>query len=179
MSMVKGGSSANLLVKGMATEWGRKLYGRTLLSNIAQSIYKDRDAIVKGLRDSVKQQARRATGREEGEGWRPGAPRRTGDTLGGGQGQERRGRAATPSAAPKLTPRALKRAHSLRACPLSPPPQRCAWVPPRPWSPSSTCPPPTLSSPSRSGWGGAGRGGGGRDGGKEAGGGRAAWGVGV
>jgi hypothetical protein len=56
MSVVKGGSSANLLVKGMSTEWGKKLYGRTLLANIAQSIYKDRDAIVKGLRDSVRQQ---------------------------------------------------------------------------------------------------------------------------
>ncbi|KIZ07565.1 hypothetical protein MNEG_0380 [Monoraphidium neglectum] len=58
MSVVKGGSSANLLVKGMATEWGRKLYARTLLSNIAGSIYKERDAILKGLRDSVRQQIR-------------------------------------------------------------------------------------------------------------------------
>jgi hypothetical protein len=58
MSVVKGGSSANLLVKGMATEWGRKLYARTLLSNIAGSIYKERDAILKGLRDSVRQQVR-------------------------------------------------------------------------------------------------------------------------
>lgn len=58
MSIVKGGTSANLLVKGMATEWGRKLYGRTLLSNIAQSIYKERDAVVKGLRDAVRQQLR-------------------------------------------------------------------------------------------------------------------------
>lgn len=58
MSIVKGGSSANLLVKGMSTEWGQKLYARTLLSNIAQSIYKDRDAIIKGLRDSVRQQLR-------------------------------------------------------------------------------------------------------------------------
>jgi hypothetical protein len=58
MSVVKGGSSANLLVKGMATEWGQKLYARTLLANIAGSIYKDRDAIIKGLRDSVRQQLR-------------------------------------------------------------------------------------------------------------------------
>lgn len=58
MSVVKGGSSANLLVKGMSTEWGRRLYARTLLSNIAQSLYKERDAIIKGLRDSVRQQVR-------------------------------------------------------------------------------------------------------------------------
>jgi hypothetical protein len=60
MSVVKGGSSANLLVRGMSTEWGQRLYARTLLSNVAQSIYKERDAIIRGLRDSVKQQARRA-----------------------------------------------------------------------------------------------------------------------
>ena len=58
MSIVKGGASANLLVKGMGTEWGRKLYGRTLLSNIATSIYSERDAVVKGLRDAVRQQLR-------------------------------------------------------------------------------------------------------------------------
>lgn len=58
MSVVKGGTSANLLVKGMATEWGRKLYGRVLLGNIAESIYKERDAVIKGLRDSVRQQLR-------------------------------------------------------------------------------------------------------------------------
>lgn len=58
MSVVKGGSSANLLVKGMATDWGRRLYSRTLLANVAQSIYKERDAIIKGLRDSVRQQMR-------------------------------------------------------------------------------------------------------------------------
>ena len=73
MSVVKGGSSANLLVKGMATEWGRKLYARTLLSNVAQSLYKEKDAIIKGLRDSVRQQVRHRAGPRESalqlDGW--------------------------------------------------------------------------------------------------------------
>ncbi|KAI8477224.1 MAG: hypothetical protein J3K34DRAFT_398725 [Monoraphidium minutum] len=56
MSVVKGGSSANLLVRGMTSEWGRRLYSRTLLGNVAASIYKERDVIIKGLRDSVRQQ---------------------------------------------------------------------------------------------------------------------------
>lgn len=67
MSIVKGGSSANLLVKAMSSPWGQKLYSRVLLTNIAQSIYKERDAIVKGLRDSVKQQVR-GWGRGRGGG---------------------------------------------------------------------------------------------------------------
>ena len=68
--------SANLLVKGMSTEWGQKLYGRTLLSNIAGSLYKERDAIIKGLRDSVRQQVRGGAAglQEEGRESRSGAP---------------------------------------------------------------------------------------------------------
>ena len=52
LSVVKGGTSANLLVKSMETEWGRKLYAKTLVSNIGAAVYKDQDAIVKSVRAS-------------------------------------------------------------------------------------------------------------------------------
>ncbi len=42
LSIVKGGQSANVLVKTMESEWGKKLYSRTLVSNIAQAVYKVR-----------------------------------------------------------------------------------------------------------------------------------------
>jgi hypothetical protein len=42
VSLVKGGGPANAMVKSLETEWGRKLYGRTLISNIGQSVYKVR-----------------------------------------------------------------------------------------------------------------------------------------
>eukprot|EP00882_Tetradesmus_deserticola_P006730 GHRQ01007083.1.p1 GENE.GHRQ01007083.1~~GHRQ01007083.1.p1 ORF type:complete len:180 (+),score=72.56 GHRQ01007083.1:357-896(+) len=54
VSLVKGGSAANAMVSSLQSEWGRKLYGRTLISNIGQSVYKDRDAIVKGLKNQIK-----------------------------------------------------------------------------------------------------------------------------
>ncbi|KAF6251809.1 hypothetical protein COO60DRAFT_1557045 [Scenedesmus sp. NREL 46B-D3] len=54
VSLVKGGGPANAMVKSLESEWGRKLYGRTLISNIGSSVYKDRDAIVKGLKNQVK-----------------------------------------------------------------------------------------------------------------------------
>jgi hypothetical protein len=50
LSVMKGGSSANVLVRTMATEWGRRLYARTLVSNIAQGLYKERDSVVKSVR---------------------------------------------------------------------------------------------------------------------------------
>lgn len=52
LSIVKGGQSANLLVKAMESEWGRKLYGKTLITNIAKAVYQDKDAIIKGIRKS-------------------------------------------------------------------------------------------------------------------------------
>ena len=53
ISVVKGGSAANMLVKVMDSEWGRKLYGRTLINNIAQSVYTDRDTLAKQLRKNI------------------------------------------------------------------------------------------------------------------------------
>eukprot|EP00879_Flechtneria_rotunda_P020886 GHRR01021991.1.p2 GENE.GHRR01021991.1~~GHRR01021991.1.p2 ORF type:complete len:122 (+),score=34.94 GHRR01021991.1:742-1107(+) len=37
------------------SEWGRKLYSRTLIQNIASSVYKDKDAIIKGLKQNIRQ----------------------------------------------------------------------------------------------------------------------------
>ena len=53
ISVVKGGSAANTLVKVMDSPWGRKLYGRTLINNIAQSVYTDRDTLAKQLRKNI------------------------------------------------------------------------------------------------------------------------------
>lgn len=40
VSVVKGGSAANAMIKSLESEWGRKLYGRTLISNIGSAVYK-------------------------------------------------------------------------------------------------------------------------------------------
>jgi hypothetical protein len=47
LSIVKGGQAANLLVRSMDSEWGRKLFGKTLIRNIAQAVYKDKDQVEK------------------------------------------------------------------------------------------------------------------------------------
>ena len=40
VSVVKGGGPANLLVSAMESEWGKKLFGKTLIRSIAQSVWK-------------------------------------------------------------------------------------------------------------------------------------------
>lgn len=40
LSIVKGGQSANVLVQYMANDWGNKLWGKTLIRNIAAGVYK-------------------------------------------------------------------------------------------------------------------------------------------
>lgn len=42
LTIVKGGQAANFLVKAMESEWGRKLYAKTLIKNIGQAVYKVR-----------------------------------------------------------------------------------------------------------------------------------------
>jgi hypothetical protein len=49
VSVVKGGGPANAMVKSLETPWGRKLYGRTLISNIGQSVYKVRPGCIMWL----------------------------------------------------------------------------------------------------------------------------------
>lgn len=39
MTVVKGGQQANLLVQAMRSPWGKALYSKTLIKNIAQAIY--------------------------------------------------------------------------------------------------------------------------------------------
>ena len=50
MTIVKGGPAANALCRGLDSEWGRKLVGKTLIRNIAQSIYQNRKNLEKGVR---------------------------------------------------------------------------------------------------------------------------------
>jgi len=52
LSIVKGGQAANFLVKALETEWGRKLYAKTLIKNIGQAVYKDRENIERGVKSS-------------------------------------------------------------------------------------------------------------------------------
>ena len=50
VTIVKGGPAANALCRGLDSEWGRKLVGKTLIRNIAQSIYQNRKNLEKGVR---------------------------------------------------------------------------------------------------------------------------------
>lgn len=50
VTVVKGGPAANALCRGLDSEWGRKLVGKTLIRNIAQSIYQNRKQLEKGVR---------------------------------------------------------------------------------------------------------------------------------
>ena len=50
VTIVKGGPAANALCRGLDSEWGRKLVGKTLIRNIAQSIYQNRRNLEKGVR---------------------------------------------------------------------------------------------------------------------------------
>ena len=40
VSIVKGGRPANLLVNSMESEWGKKLFAKTLIRSIAQPVWK-------------------------------------------------------------------------------------------------------------------------------------------
>lgn len=42
LSVVKGGQAANVLVQSLESGWGMKLFGNTLIRNIAQVVYKVR-----------------------------------------------------------------------------------------------------------------------------------------
>lgn len=53
LSVVKGGQAANALVIIMESEWGRKLFSKTLVSNIAAAVYKERLQVERSLRANV------------------------------------------------------------------------------------------------------------------------------
>ena len=50
LSVMKGGGPANMLVKAMENDLGKKMYGNTLIENVGQAIYKDKDAIERSIR---------------------------------------------------------------------------------------------------------------------------------
>ncbi|KAH7620876.1 putative Protein HHL1, chloroplastic [Nannochloris sp. 'desiccata'] len=50
LSVMKGGAAANLLVKSLENDLGKKLYGNTLIDNIGQAIYKDKDDIERTIK---------------------------------------------------------------------------------------------------------------------------------
>lgn len=58
LSCVNGGPSGTALVNALRTQWGVKLFSRIAIANVSASVYKDRDAIIKGLRDSVRKMVR-------------------------------------------------------------------------------------------------------------------------
>lgn len=50
LSVLKGSTAANFLLKILETEWGKVLYGNTLIRQIAQGVYKDREDVEKAVR---------------------------------------------------------------------------------------------------------------------------------
>ena len=50
LSVMKGGGPANMLVKAMENDLGKKMYGNTLIENVGQAIYKDKEAIERSIR---------------------------------------------------------------------------------------------------------------------------------
>lgn len=50
LSVMKGGGPANMLVKALDNDLGKKMYGNTLVENVGQAIYKDKDAIERSIK---------------------------------------------------------------------------------------------------------------------------------
>ncbi len=50
LSVMKGGAAANVLVKSLENDLGKKMYGNTLIDNIGKAIYKDKPEIEKTIR---------------------------------------------------------------------------------------------------------------------------------
>lgn len=50
LSVMKGGGPANMLVKALENDLGKKMYGNTLVENVGNAIYKDQDAIERSIR---------------------------------------------------------------------------------------------------------------------------------
>jgi len=53
VTVVTGAGTANQLVSQFTNLWGRTLFGKTLIRNIAQSLYKDRKSLEKRIRSQV------------------------------------------------------------------------------------------------------------------------------
>ena len=54
VTVVKGGGTANSLVTQFESKWGRTLMGKTLIRNIAQSLYRDNKSLEKQMRSNVR-----------------------------------------------------------------------------------------------------------------------------
>lgn len=52
-TVVKGGTQANVLVKAMEGNFGKQFYSKTLINNIAQAVYKDKEKINNSIRNSM------------------------------------------------------------------------------------------------------------------------------
>ncbi|KAG2495299.1 hypothetical protein HYH03_006571 [Edaphochlamys debaryana] len=50
LSIIKGNQVSNFLAKAIETEWGMKLYGRTLIWQMASGLYQDKTKVEKELR---------------------------------------------------------------------------------------------------------------------------------
>jgi hypothetical protein len=50
LSVMKGGGPANLLVKSLENDLGKKLYGTTLVDNVGRAIYKDKADVERTIR---------------------------------------------------------------------------------------------------------------------------------
>lgn len=50
LSVMKGGGPANMLVKALENDLGKKLYGKTLVENVGRAIYKDKQEMEKAIR---------------------------------------------------------------------------------------------------------------------------------
>lgn len=52
-TIVKGGPQANILVKAMNGNFGKEFYSKTLVNNIGQAIYKEKDIIINSIRNGM------------------------------------------------------------------------------------------------------------------------------
>jgi hypothetical protein len=53
LSIMKGGGTANMLVKSMGTDFGKSMSEKTLIQNVGRALYKEEEQIKQGLRDSM------------------------------------------------------------------------------------------------------------------------------
>lgn len=79
LSIMKGGTPANMLVKAVENDLGKKMYGKQLIKNIAQSVYRDRVQVgacpsrhVFIVKQSADQEHRAERGAERVQGPRVG-----------------------------------------------------------------------------------------------------------
>ncbi|EFJ45518.1 hypothetical protein VOLCADRAFT_121174 [Volvox carteri f. nagariensis] len=61
VNLIKGNQVLNFLVEALKTDWGMRLYGRTLIWQIASGIYQDKAKVEKDLKKNVPQFANAAS----------------------------------------------------------------------------------------------------------------------